>query len=109
VVRLVVDRRQEDDRDVLGTVAPLDVRGGLEPVHAGHLHIEEDHGELVAEQRLEGLLATARPHQVLVERAQDGFEREEVLRPVVDEQDLRLLHHAPSRWVVADAESSAAR
>ena len=42
LVRLAVDRGQEDDRDVPRPLAALDVRRGLEAVHAGHLHVEQD-------------------------------------------------------------------
>jgi hypothetical protein len=89
VLRLPVDRGQEDDRDVLGPLPALDVRRGLEPVHARHLHVEQDDRVVVGKQRLESLLAGGRADQRLAEGDEDRLEREQVLRPVVDEQDPR--------------------
>ncbi len=93
----MVDRGQEDDRDVPGALAALDVGGGLETVHPRHLDVQQDHREIVGEQRLERLLAGGRPYQRLVQRREDRLQCQEVLRPVVDQEDLRLLHYdAPS-------------
>ena len=89
VLRLPVDGGQEDDRDVLGPLPALDVRRGLEAVHARHLHVEQDHRVVVGEQRLQRLLAGGRADQGLAEGDEDRLEREQVLRPVVDEQDPR--------------------
>jgi len=69
------------------------VLGRLQPVHAGHRHVQQDHREVVGEQRLERLLARTRPHQLVVEDAEDRLQRQEVLRAVVDQEDLR--HERP--------------
>ena len=84
VLRLLADRRQEEDRDVPRALAPLDQLGGLEAVEARHLHIEEDHGELVLEQVAEGLVSRRRGDKPVAERLEDRLEREQVLRAVVD-------------------------
>jgi hypothetical protein len=91
------DRRYEDDRHVTRALALLDQRRGLEAVELGHLHVEEDHGDLVAEELPERLVAGVRVQQRLSERREDAFEREQVLRPVVDEEDVRHLGLGP-RW-----------
>jgi hypothetical protein len=52
----VVDRGEEDDRDVPCPLAALDVRGGLEPVHSRHLDIQQNDREIVRQQRLERFL-----------------------------------------------------
>ncbi len=84
-------------RKMIGTslvrLRPLDPRRGLESVHAGHLRVEQDQRVVVLEQRAQRLLAGARPDQLLVERAQDRLEREEVLGSVVDQEDLGPLGH----------------
>jgi hypothetical protein len=41
----------------------------------------------VAEQRLQRLLAGPGRHQDLVQRGQDGIQRDQVLGPVVDQKD----------------------
>ena len=70
----------------------LDQLGGLEAVHARHLHVEQDHGVLVVEQASQRLFARLDADELLAERIEDRLEREEVLRPVVDEQDPGLAH-----------------
>ena len=88
-VRLVLrDRGDEDDRDRRRSLALLDHRRSLEPVEDRHLDVEQDHGEVGArEQDPERLLARARGDELVPERLQDRVERDEVLAPVVDEQD----------------------
>ncbi len=92
----VVDGGEEDDRDVPGPLPPLDVRGGLEAVHTRHLDVEQDDREVVRQQRLERFLPGRCPHQRLIERGENGLQRQQILRPVIDQEDLGLLHHAPS-------------
>jgi hypothetical protein len=82
-------RAEEDDRRARAALAAADVLGRLEPVHARHLHVEQHHGEVLAEQRPQRLLAGAGGHQAHLERLEDGGQREQVLGPVVDEQDAR--------------------
>jgi hypothetical protein len=87
VALVLGDRRQEDDRDVAATFALLDQLRGLEAVEPGHLDVEQDAGEVVAQDRTQGLLARACFDEALTERLEDRLERDEVLVDVVDEQD----------------------
>jgi hypothetical protein len=48
-----------------------DMFGGLKAAHAGHQHVEQDDGELVGLQLLEGFLARTRLHEVLAEVFED--------------------------------------
>ena len=89
LLALLVDGRQEDDRDVLGALALLDELGGLEPVQARHLDVEQDRREVLVEQPAQRLLAGGRAHRVEPERLEHRLEREQVLGLVVDEQDTR--------------------
>ncbi len=50
---LLRQRGDEDDRDVLRALAPLDQLGELEPVELGHLDVEQQTGEVVEEQLLQ--------------------------------------------------------
>jgi len=59
VLGLLVDRRQEDDRDALGLLAAADDLGGLITVHPGHVDVEQDDREFALEQVTKGLLAGA--------------------------------------------------
>jgi hypothetical protein len=85
------DGRQEDDRRPRAALAPADVLGRLEAVHPRHLDVEQDDGEVLAEQRAQRLLAAVGGHEAHLERLEDGGQREQVLGPVVDQQDARAL------------------
>lgn len=77
-----------------GALALPDELGRLEAVEPRHLHVQEDHGEVLVEQPLERLLARGGRDQVMAERAENRLEHEEVLLTVVDEQHVgrRLWH-----------------
>ena len=46
-LHFVVERRDEDDRRVLGPLALANQRGRLEAVHLRHVDVEQDDGEVV--------------------------------------------------------------
>ena len=87
VLGVLRDRGQEDDRDVARPLALLDQLGRLEAVEPRHLDVEQDHRELVVEEVAQRLLAGLGADELLPERLEDRLEREQVLGPVVDEQD----------------------
>ena len=109
VLRVLRDRGQEDDRDVPRALELLDQLGGLEAVHARHLNVEQDHGVLVVEQAPQRLFARLDADELLAERLEDRLEREEVLRPVVDEQDPALLMGSTARGERGRSPRAAAR
>ena len=74
-------------------LALLDQGRGLEAVQLGHLHVEQDHGDVMAQKLPQRVLARVGVDQVLAERREDALERKQVLRPVVDEEDVR---HQPA-------------
>ena len=71
-MRVVVHRREEQDRDVPGALALLDVPGRLEAVHAGHVRVEQDHRVVLGEQPLERVLPARDGHD-LHRRAPPGW------------------------------------
>ena len=79
---------EEDDGDVPGLVALLDLDGGLEAVHARHQDVEKDDGEVLGEEALQRLLPRRGRDQVVAEGPEHGLEGDQVLRSVVDQQDL---------------------
>ena len=85
---LLGDRRQEDDRDCLRALALLDQRRCLEAVEPGHLDVEQDHGDVVLQELPQSLLAGVGEDQILLQRLEDGLEGEEILLPVVDQEDV---------------------
>ena len=88
-VGLALDGRgEEDDRRVARLLPVADERGGLEAVHAGHVHVQEDDREVLLEQMHQRLRAGAGVPQRPPFTREHGFQREQVLRFVVDEQDL---------------------
>ena len=88
VLGVLRDRGQEEDRDVLRPLPLLDQLGGLEAVHPRHLDVEQDRRELVVQQPPQRLLARRGADEIGVERLEDRLEREQVLGPVVDQQQL---------------------
>ncbi len=53
-------RGHEDDRRLLGAGPPADQAGGLEAVELRHVDVEQDHRELVAQERAQRLVPGAR-------------------------------------------------
>ena len=87
-VRLgAVEGRHEDDRHVLGVGPGSDQPGGLEAVQVAHAHVQQDQGEVLLEELAEGLPARPRADQPLAEGRQDAFQRDQVGRCVVYQQD----------------------
>ena len=62
----LVQRRHEDDRRELRAWPLTDQLRCLETVHDRHSHVEQDHGELVAEQLAQGVGARGRLHDDLI-------------------------------------------
>ena len=82
-------------RKMIGIVpralAPADQVGGLEPVHARHLDVHQDDGEVVVEhppQRLEPRAGAGRGSAP--SRAERRLQDEEVVGRVVDQEDVDL-------------------
>src|SRR5678815_1247484 len=55
---------------------------------ARHIDVEEDDSEFLAQEQTEGFLARTSFHKVLAEVAQNGFQREEILRSIIDQKDV---------------------
>ena len=78
--------------DVLESGTLADERRGLKAVHAGHGHIEQDHGEiLLAAGTCRASLPELRAHQVLVKGRQARFQREQLVGPIIHDQDIDLV------------------
>ena len=63
----------------------------LETIHFRHSDVEKDGREVVIQEVAESRLAGIRHHQLFVEPAQCGFQRNEILGGIVHQQNL----HAP--------------
>jgi hypothetical protein len=55
-------------------------------VHAGHLHVEDDDGEVFVGYELKSFGSVVRAHEADAERLERGFEGEEVLGAVVHQE-----------------------
>jgi hypothetical protein len=76
-VRLaLVDRRQEDDRRVPGALPLPDQLCRLEPIQVRHLHVEQDHREVLVQQLTQRLPPRLRLHQVLAQALEHRLERD---------------------------------
>src|SRR4029450_10655614 len=82
----------EDDRDRLGVLAPLQLAAGLEAGLARHDDVHEDQVRTLGRRPLARLLAVAGRDQLVALLAQDRRHHEERGARVVDDQDLLLGH-----------------
>ena len=79
-------RGHEDDRRLLGAGPPADQAGGLEAVELRHVDVEQDHRELVTQERAQRLVPGARGRHLHAEVRQDRLERQQLVGAVVDQQ-----------------------
>jgi hypothetical protein len=84
---VAVHRGDEDDRDVAAARVLLDEAGGLEAVHVRHLHVQQDEGELAVKDLAQRLDARSGHDQLVAQRRQDRFQRHQVGRVIVDDQN----------------------
>ena len=80
----------EDDRDVRGAAATADQGRGLESVQAGHVDVEEDGREIPIQHLLQRLLAGSSGKQVLPDILQNRQVDEQLIGPIVDDQEIGL-------------------
>ena len=75
---------------------PADPLGRLEAVQAVHLHVEQDHGEVVVLASAQGFCAGMGFHQVVAEVVKNRIEGKKVGRLIIDHQDIDFFVHAHS-------------
>ena len=68
-----------------------DQPGGLKPVHAVHLHVQQDDGKVMGEQPPQGVFTRRGLHQVVTEVCEHRFQRQQVGGLIVDQQDVHQL------------------
>ena len=88
-------RRQEQDRNVLRSLALLDQLCQLDAGDAWHADVEHNRRELVAQQAEERLVGRLRAHEDALGRREHDLEGIEVAGLIIDNQHLRALgsHH----------------
>ena len=86
----VVHCADENDRRRLGARPLPDERGGFEAVHPRHVHVEQDHGEILLEQATERFLSRTGANQVLVEIGENCLVGQHLVGAIVDNQDADL-------------------
>jgi hypothetical protein len=94
-VILVAECGDEDDRDVDGALALADKLCGLKAVHPRHVDVEQDDREVVGEQRPQRLPPAVGADDVLPQFLQHRLQRQELVRLVVDDEDVDFVgvHH----------------
>ena len=91
-VRLrVVYRADENDRRRLGAWALPNQRRRFEAVHHRHIHVEQDHREILFEQTTQRLLSRTRADDILFQVGENRFVGQHLVGSIVDNQDADLL------------------
>src|SRR5579871_1534105 len=108
---LDLDRRDEDDRRFLKTRMLADHLGELEAVEFRHADVDQDHRDVVLEEKRQRLTRRGRLHQVFVELAQDDFVGEQLFRLIVDQKDVDFVGHGigPSDGATSAGRTAAVR
>jgi hypothetical protein len=70
----------------------------LESVHVGHADIEQDHREILPEEKSEGLLAGSRPNEILAEVFEDGLEGNKIFLSVIHKKDACFVSRVFHVW-----------
>ena len=87
-VQLVGVGGEKDDRHVASPRALADHRGGLEAVHLRHVDVEQDHRDVVVEEKAQRLPTGIDGDDILSELGQHGLDRHPLRGRVVDDQDV---------------------
>jgi hypothetical protein len=88
---IAVVGRDEDDRDVRRALPAANERSRFEPVDTGHVHVEEDHGEIPLQHLAQRLLTRVDVNEVLSELVEDRLEDDVLVRSIVDDEDVCAL------------------
>ena len=91
----LIERRHHDDRNMLRARLGLEPAANLEPVHAGHHHVEQDDVSSLARADLERLRTAARRAHFEILGREPRFEQLEIGRDIVDHENASS--HIPYR------------
>ncbi|MNJ31208.1 hypothetical protein D3C77_258350 [compost metagenome] len=89
-----IQRRHQHNGNMPGVGRRLDAPTGLEPVHAGHHHVQQNQVGLFRARQADGADAVMAGEDVVVFERQLGLEQAHIRLDVVDHQDSRA-HAAP--------------
>ena len=81
-------RGDKQDGRLQRFLARADHLGRLESVHLRHADIQQNGGEIVLQTQAQGVGSVLGEHEVLLERFEDRLKGQQVVRIVVDEQEL---------------------
>ena len=100
--RLVTHARgDKDDRHMTRALDAAHGLGELDPIHFGHLHVDERDRHQSLEQDLERVAARTRGDDRHVVAPQDAFHRKEVVRDVIDHERARPIVGRRSRVAIS--------
>src|SRR3569623_945662 len=102
------DGADENNWDVFRAFSLADHFRCLEPGDSGHVHVQQNHGEFLAQKQAQSFLSGARLDDILSELGEHGFERDQVFRSVIDQKNVRLwMIRASAGWGLFSASSPA--
>src|SRR4051812_18567087 len=87
---LVVYCTDEDDWSGRGSWPLPDERGRFESIHARHVHVEQDHREILFEKATQSFSTRSGTNNILAQLFQNSLVREKLVGPIVDDQNIYL-------------------
>ena len=88
----LLEAGEDDDGNPLGLGIGFQVLARLEPVHLGHLEIEQDEMRRMSRHLLEGYFAVFRVVDVVAPIAEKVADHGPIVRVVVDDQNAVFFH-----------------
>src|SRR5262249_25911675 len=85
-------RRHEDDRRMGRLAPPANQRGRLVPVHPRHVHVEQNHGEVVRQYLAQRLRPRGGGDNVLLQILKQRLENKHLLGQVVYDENVDFVH-----------------
>ena len=102
VLIFVVIGREKNDGDACRLLALLDQLGEFEAGHPGHAHIQHQHRELMRHQGEQCLFPRTGAHQPVAGVVKHRFQHHQVLRLIIDDQDVDQIAQGECQLVLRD-------
>src|SRR6266513_5377130 len=87
----VVDCTDENNGSGLRSWPLPDKSSRLKAIHARHVHIKKDDGEVLVQEAAQGVAAGGGTDKILIQLRQDSLVREKLVGTIIDDENVDLL------------------